>query len=73
MFSPDAIMRCNATIRGFPFLYGHVALLHIRRHGSKQSLNATRSAGGMVRHHDCSRLWRGLEQTASSVKARLNR
>lgn len=65
MFSPDEIMLCNATIRGFPFLCGHVRSLHIRRHGSKRALNVTRSAGVMLRHYNFSHLWRGLEQTAS--------
>lgn len=65
MFSPGEIMLCNATIRGFPFLCGHVPSLHIRRHGPKRALNVTRSARVMLRHYDFSRLWRGLEQTAS--------
>lgn len=65
MLSPDEIMLCNATIRGFPLLCGHAASLHIRRHGSKRTLSATRSARVLLRHYDFSRLWRGLEQTAS--------
>jgi len=65
MLSPGEIMLCNATIRGFPFLCGDASLLHIRRYGSKQTLNAPRSAGVLLRQYDFSRLWRGLEQTAS--------